>query len=197
MKSVHSFIVEPLGSRYKNTVSVGDKELIINSEIQNHQYVNRYAKVLSVPIYTDSLGIKVGDTVIVHHNVFRRWYDVRGKEKNSKSFFKDNKFIISQDQIFLYKNKDNWKPLDGFCFIQPIKSEDRFNKDIEHETKGIVKYTDGSLEVGQVVGFEPFSKYEFIIDGEKLYRVYSKYITIKYEYQGNEETYNPSWAQSG
>ena len=90
MKSVHSFIVEPLGSRYKNTVSVGDKELIINSEIQNHQYVNRYAKVLSVPIYADSLGIKVGDTVIVHHNVFRRWYDVRGKEKNSKSFFKDN-----------------------------------------------------------------------------------------------------------
>ena len=197
MKSVHSFIVEPLGSRYKNTVNVGDKELIINSEIQNHQYVNRYAKVLSVPIYADSLGIKVGDTVIVHHNVFRRWYDVRGREKNSKSFFKDNKFIISQDQIFLYKNKDNWKPLDGFCFVQPIKSEDKFNKDIEHETKGIVKYTDGSLEVGQVVGFEPFSKYEFIIDGEKLYRVYSKYITIKYEYQGNEETYNPSWAQSG
>jgi len=197
MKSVHSFIVEPLGSRYKNTVNVGDKELIINSEIQNHQYVNRYAKVLSVPIYADSLGIKVGDTVIVHHNVFRRWYDVRGREKNSKSFFKDNKFIISQDQIFLYKNKDNWKPLDGFCFVQPIKSEDKFNKDIEHETKGIVKYTDDSLEVGQVVGFEPFSKYEFIIDGEKLYRVYSKYITIKYEYQGNEETYNPSWAQSG
>ena len=195
MKSVHSFIVEPLGSRYKNTVNVGDKELVINSEIQNHQYVNRYAKVLSVPIYADSLGIKVGDTVIVHHNVFRRWYDVRGKEKNSKSFFKDNKFIISQDQIFLCKNKDGWKPLDGFCFIQPIKSENRFNKDIEHETKGIVKYTDGSLEVGQVVGFEPFSKYEFIIDGEKLYRVYSKYITIKYEYQGNEETYNPSWAQ--
>ena len=197
MKSVYNFIVEPLGSRYKNTVNVGDKELIINSEIQNHQYVNRYAKVLSVPIYAQSLGIKVGDTVIVHHNVFRRWYDVRGKEKNSKSFFKDNKFIISQDQIFLYKNKDNWKPLEGFCFVQPIKSEDKFNKDIEHETKGIVKYTDGSLEVGQVVGFEPFSKYEFIIDGEKLYRVYSKYITIKYEYQGNEETYNPSWAQSG
>ena len=197
MKSVYNFIIEPLGSRYKNTVNVGDKELIINSEIQNHQYVNRYARVLSVPIYAESLGIKVGDTVIVHHNVFRRWYDVRGREKNSKSFFKDNKFIISQDQIFLYKNKDNWKPLEGFCFVQPIKSEDKFNKDIEHETKGIVKYTDDSLEVGQVVGFEPFSKYEFIIDGEKLYRVYSKYITIKYEYQGNEETYNPSWAQSG
>ena len=53
------------------------------------------------------------------------------------------------------------------------------------------------LSKSQVVGFTPFSKYEFIIDGEKLYRVYSKFITIKYEYKGNEETYNPSWAQSG
>ena len=38
------------------------------------------------------------------------------------------------------------------------------------------------------------SIYEFIIDGKRLYRVYSKFITIKYEYQGNEEEYNPSWA---
>jgi len=25
----------------------------------------------------------------------------------------------------------------------------------------------------------------------------NNFITIKYEYQGNEEEYNPSWAQSG
>ena len=43
-------------------------------------------------------------------------------------------------------------------------------------------------------GFTPNSEYEFIIDGEKLYRVLSKFITIKYEYQGDEEAYNPSWA---
>ena len=48
----------------------------------------------------------------------------------------------------------------------------------------------------ELVGFTPFSTYEFVIDGERLYRVLNKFITIKYEYQGNEEKYNPSWAKS-
>ena len=62
--------------------------------------------------------------------------------------------------------------------------------------QGVVQYSDGSVNVGDLVGFTPNSEYEFVIDGQKLYRVLSKFITIKYEYQGNEETYNPSWAQS-
>ena len=37
---------------------------------------------------------------------------------------------------------------------------------------------------------------EPIVDSERLYRVLSNFITIKYEYQGNEEEYNPSWAKS-
>ena len=57
-------------------------------------------------------------------------------------------------------------------------------------------YTDGTFNKGDVVGYTPFSQYEFIIDGQRLFRVYNKFITIKYEYKGNEKTYNPSWAQS-
>ena len=30
-----------------------------------------------------------------------------------------------------------------------------------------------------------------------MYRVPTNQITIKYEYQGNEEEYNPSWAAGG
>ena len=59
---------------------------------------------------------------------------------------------------------------------------------------GIVKYSDGTVEVDDLVGFRPSSEYEFVIDGERLYRVLSNFITIKYEYQGDEEEYNPSWA---
>ena len=140
-------------------------------------------------------SIKPGDEVIVHHNVFRRWYNVRGIEKNSKAWFSEDKYIVSEDQIYLYKRNNIWKPLDGFCFVKPIKSKDTWNNENEDPTKGVIKYTDGSFDIGEVVGFTPFSKYEFIIDGEKLYRVHSKFITIKYEYQGDEETYNPSWAQ--
>ena len=60
--------------------------------------------------------------------------------------------------------------------------------------KGIVEYTDGSINKGDLVGFTPSSQYEFVFDNKRLYRVYSKFITIKYEYKGNEEAYNPSWA---
>jgi hypothetical protein len=194
MKSVYGFVVKPDGERYNNKINVGEKELILNSEIYSHQFVNRKAKVVSVPIESDDLGIKPGDTIIIHHNVFRRWNNVKGIEKNSRSFFKDDLYIINEDQIFLRKHKNNWIAPKGFCFVKPIKSTDDYDNDVEDKTRGIVKYTDGSVDVDQLVGFEPFSKYEFVIDGEKLYRVYSKFITIKYEYQGNEEAYNPSWA---
>jgi len=195
MNSVYSFLIEPKGERYNNSIDVGDKKLIVNTEIFNHQYVNREAVVVSTP-RVNNTDIVEGDTVLVHHNVFRRWHDVKGREKNSKSYFKDNKYIVGEDQIFLRKVGAKWKPLKGFCFVQPIKAESKFDTEIEHETKGIVKYTDGSFNVEDVVGYEPFSKYEFVVDGQRLYRVYSKFITIKYEYQGNEEAYNPSWAQS-
>ena len=62
---------------------------------------------------------------------------------------------------------------------------------------GIVKYSDGAFNKEELIGFRPNSRYEFIIDGERLYRVMNNFITIKYEYQGNEEEYNPSWSQGG
>ena len=104
MKSVYNFVVKPKGERYNNTKKVGDSELILNTEIYNHQYINREAIILSTPIIGDT-DIKPGDTVIVHHNVFRRWHNVRGVEKNSKSWFSEDKYIVSEDQIYLYKEK--------------------------------------------------------------------------------------------
>tara|TARA_Y100001938_G_scaffold56681_1_gene79078 strand:- start:118 stop:708 length:591 start_codon:yes stop_codon:yes gene_type:complete len=195
MKSPHCFLVEPKGDRYNNTVDVEEKKLIVNTEIYNHQYVNREAVVLSAPIINNT-PIKKGDTVLVHHNVFRRWHDVKGVERNSKAFFKDNKYIISEDQIFLYKSNNEWKPLPGYCFVQPLKAIDKFNTEVERPLIGVVKYSSGNIKVGELVGFDPVSTYEFVVDGIRMYRAYSKFITIKYEYQGNEETYNPSWAQS-
>ncbi len=196
MKSLHHFIVEPKGSRYSNTKDVEGKNLIINSENQNHEFVNRKGIVLSTPIAHDT-DIKQGAEVIVHHNVFRRWSDVKGRDKNSKAFLSDNKYLVSPDQLFLYKNDKDWKPLKGFCFVQPLLNDNKFEETKEHPDRGVVVYTDGIYEKGEVVGYTPFSQYEFIIDGQRLFRVYNKFITIKYGHQGNKETYNPSWAQSG
>ena len=195
MKSVYNFVVTPNGKRYNNNKKIGDSELILNTEIYNHQYVNRKASVISTPIIGDT-DIQVGDDVIVHHNVFRRWHNVKGIEKNSKSYFNESTYLISQDQIFLYKRYWEWKTPKGYCWVKPLKATDQFNIKQEKPLQGIVKYSDGTVNVNDIVGFTPNSEYEFVIDGERLYRVFSKFITIKYEYQGDEEEYNPSWAQS-
>ena len=195
MKSIYNFVVKPKGERYNNTKKVGDSELILNTEIFNHQYINREAIVISTPIIGDT-DIKPGDTVIVHHNVFRRWHNVKGVEKNSRSYFNECTYFTANDQIYLYKRKNKWLAPKGYCFVKPLKAVDKFNIKQEKPLQGVVKYSDGTVNVNDLVGFTPNSEYEFIVDGEKLYRVLSKFITIKYEYQGNEKTYNPSWAKS-
>jgi hypothetical protein len=196
MKSVHNYVVTPKGDRYNNTKEIEGGSLILNTEIYNHQFVNREATVISTPIagHTD---IQAQDTVLVHHNVFRRWNDVKGREKNSRSFFNESTYFIAPDQIFLYKRHNEWIAPNGYCFVAPLKTVDKLNTESEIPLMGIVKYSDNTVDVGDLVGFRPSSEYEFIIDGQRLYRVLSNFITIKYEHQGDEEKYNPSWAQSG
>ena len=194
MNAYKDFIVSPIGGRYNNTKQIDDKELVLNTEIYNHQYINRSAKVIATPLLFQS-PLKVGDEIIVHHNIFRRWSDVKGREKNSRSYWKDNKYIISKDQIYLYK-RDNWIAMPGFSFVKPLKAINKFNVESERPLIGIVKYSDGKFNKKDLVGFRPNSEFEFIINGEKLYRVMNNFITIKYEYQGNEEEYNPSWTKS-
>ena len=192
MKAYKDFIISPIGRRYNNSKKIDDKELILNTEIFNHHYVNRLAKVIATPLLFSS-PINVGDEVIVHHNVFRRWHDVKGNERNSRSYWKEDKYIVSEDQIFLY----NKKAMPGYSFVKPLRNIDKFSVDNEKPLIGVIKYSDGTYNEQELVGFTPGSEYEFVINSERLYRVMNKFITIKYEYQGNEKEYNPSWAQSG
>ena len=139
MKSVHNFVVTPKGGRYNNKKKIGDSELILNTEIFNHQHVNREAKVISTPI-AGHTEIQAGDKVIVHHNVFRRWYDIKGVEKNSRSYFNESMYFINKDQIFLYKRDNEWRVPKGYCWVKPLKATDQFNIESEKPLQGIVKY---------------------------------------------------------
>jgi len=196
MRSIFDFVVEPVGNRYNNTKNIDGVDLILNTQIFTHQSVNRLAIVKSLPITGDT-NISIGDQVIVHHNVFRRYHDVRGVEKNGKSYIDDDNYLCSFDQIFLYKNKDEWKAPRGYSFVKPIESNNIFNLNKELPSIGVVKYLDenfdSQIQQGDLVGFTPGSEYEFIVDDERLYRVRSQSLTIRYEYQGDEKEYNPSW----
>ena len=195
MKPVFDYIVKPLGSRYNNSIKVGEKELILNTEIFNHQHVNRIGIICSTPL-ANPLNLKEGDKVLLHHNVFRRWHNVKGVEKNSRSYLKEGEYIISQDQIFMYDKGDSWQAVEGFTFVKPLKSTNKYSLETEKPLIGVVKYSDGTFLPTQLVGFSPGDEFEFVVDGERLYRVMNRFINIEYEYKGNEEEYNPSWAKS-
>ena len=201
MKSVFDFIVEPYGQRYNNEVKVGDKSLIINTQLETFKAVNNIAKVVEVPL-SYKTPIKKGDLIMIHHNVFRRWYNVRGEEKNSKSYFKDGLYFVQQDQVYLYKSKDKWKSFGDRCFVAPLKDNVEIHNVLEQNLIGVLKYGNSVLEAleineGDLIGYKPFGEYEFLVDGQRLYCMKSNDIVIKHERQGNEEEYNPSWAQSG
>jgi len=200
MKSLFDFIVKPIGNRYDNEIKVGDKSLIINTKIESFKSVSNRAIVVETPLAFKS-NIKKGDTVIIHHNVFRRFYDIRGNQKDSRSKFIDGNFFVNPDQIYLYKSNSEWMAFGNRCFISPIVDNDDMTVEKERKLIGILKYGNSSLEAveinpGDLVGYTPNGEFEFVIDGERLYCMKSNDIVIKYEYQGNEKTYNPSWASS-
>jgi len=193
MKSVFDFLVEPKGERTTSAKEVNGKQLILNTELQNHQYVSRIGIVKSVPTAFET-EINAGDEVIVHHNVFRVFKDIRGDEKRSRSYIEENLYAVNISQIFAYKRDGEWKSIDGFYFVKPIVSKDKFSLDKEEPLVGIVKYANDTFETGALVGFRPGMEYEFNIEGQRLYRIPANQITVQYEYEGDEEEYNPSWA---
>jgi hypothetical protein len=185
MRSLYNYIISTK-DRYNNKKSVGDKELILNTEIteRDYHFVNRVGKVISVHINIKT-PVKPGDDVIVHHNVFRRWFDVRGNERNSGSYIDDNTYTVYSDQLFAYKRNNEWKAMPEFCFVTPIKQDSKWSVLSEKELAGELVYSNEYLESlglarGDVVGFTPVSEYEFNIEGKKMYRVKSNDITIKY-----------------
>ena len=203
MKSVFNYIVSPVKSRYNNKKSIstddGDKEIILNTEIFNHHSVSRNAIVVSVPTQVQG-DISVGDEVVIHHNIFRRWHDVRGVERDSSSFISEDMYTCSVDQMYLHKKDNEWRALSGYSFIQPVESNDNFSMDKEKPLMGFIKYLPldypDDVSIGDLVGFTPNSEFEFVIDGVRMYRVLTRDICINYGNYGREEkAYNPSWAK--
>ena len=126
MKSPTDFIVRAVnGKRYNNTKEIAGLEIIINTSEENHKASNREAEVVETPIGYNG-PIKKGDTLLVHHNVFKFYNDMRGRRKSGKSFFKDDLFFIDDLQFYMYKNKDGWNSVGKYCFIEPTSVKDSY-----------------------------------------------------------------------
>ena len=196
MKSLYQFIIKPLNNRYDNIRQINNNELIINTSIEDHRFVSKKAKVISTP-KAYKTKIKQGDEVYVHHNIFRRYYDMKGKEKNSSTFFKDDLYFAYPEQIYMYNNKSHL----NYCFVKPLLNKNYLSINKEQNHIGILKYGNNVLDAlkikpGMLITFTPNSEFEFIIGDERLYCMKSNDIALIHEHKGNEKEYNPSWAKS-
>ena len=185
MKSPYCFIIKPVdGRRYDNIRTYGKSEFIISASQEDHTVSNRFGEVVSVPIYYNG-PIKPNDIVVVHHNVFKFYYDMRGRQKSSWHHLMDDYFIVEPDQVYLHsQNGNDWSALSPFCFIRPIPSEDKIFSPINglEELWGEVVFKNDDMtevEVGNIVSFTPDSEYEFRINDEILYRMYNRNICLK------------------
>jgi len=185
MKSPFYFIVKPKNNkRYDSTKKIGNIDFITSTSKEDHVASNRYAIVVETPINYKG-PINIGDTLLVHHNVFKYYNDMKGKERSGKSFFKDDLFFIDNDQFFLYKQNNIWNAHSKYCMIKPIPKKDHYLKTHENNEPlfGLVKYPNKYLiskgiNKGDKVSFKPESEYEFNVDGEKLYRMFDHQITL-------------------
>lgn len=187
MRSPDNFIVKPIGGkRYDNTTNIAGVELITSVSEEDHLASNRFAEVIELPIGYKG-NIEKGATLIVHHNVMKFYNDMYGQRKSSGSFLKDDLFIVNDEQFFGYNNGNGWEAQGRYCFVKPIPVIDNLSikKHIDEEPLiGVIKYSNEYLEskgvfAGDKVCFKPESEYPFIVDGEKLYRMFDHQIVIK------------------
>ena len=185
MKAPYCFIIKPIdGRRYDNIRTYGNSEFIISASQEDYTVSNRFGEVVSIPIYYNG-PVKPGDVVVVHHNVFKFYNDMRGRQKSGKSFFMDDLFFVDNEQFYMYKKNNQWHCHDRYCFVEPIPTVESFvyKPMSEEPLMGKLKYTNDKLkgyglQEGDLVSFKPDSEYEFNVDGQKLYRMFDHQITI-------------------
>ena len=185
MRSLYQFIVKPVnGTRYNNTKDIGGVDLIVNTSEEDFKFSNREAEVIETPIGYDG-PISKGDILLVHHNVFKFYNDMKGRRQSGKSFLKDDVFLIDPEQFFAYKKNGVWNGYDRYCFVKPVPAEESYiykpfsNEPLMGEMVIINENLKlGGVSVGDKVSYKPFQEYEFIIDGQKMYRMYDHSITM-------------------
>lgn len=185
MKSPFAFIVKPLkGKRYNNTKNISGLDIIISTSQEDFKFSNREAEVIELPLGYKG-PIQVGDILLVHHNVFKYYNDMKGMQRSGKSYFKDDLFFVEEDQYYMYKRNGEWNSYGRFCFVKPAPVEDSYiYKPLSEEPLvGIMEYPNDYLKSkgvtkGDKVCYKPDSEYEFTVDDRKMYRMFDHQITM-------------------
>jgi len=180
MKPRWDYLIKPLGKEYNNTKKIAGESFVVNTSLEDATFVNRLGVVCAVP---NGGQVPVGSIVVVHHNVFRTYLDMKGNKRKSNEYFRDDEYLVSPERIYMYKDDEGWKTTKDYCFISPVDynqdSEIYRSDKKEEEHVGVVKHSS-IFEKGEKVGFTRNSEYEFTIDDERFYRMKHNDICIKF-----------------
>ena len=185
MRSPTDFLVKAVdGKRYANTKNIGGIDVIISTSDEDHTVSQRMAEVIAIPLYYNG-PVKEGDTLLVHHNVFKFYNDVHGVQRSGKSYFKDDLFLIDDMQYYMYYNGEEWNAVGRYNFIEPFAPLDSFlHKAIEEEPlQGIMRYPSAKMKAlgikeGDVMVYVPMLAAEYKVNDIKMYRLYDDHLTV-------------------
>lgn len=179
MKTRWDYLIKPYGKTYNNTKKINGKDLIVNTSIEDATFVNRLGIVCAVP---NGGQVPLGSIVVVHHNVFRTYLDMKGRKRKSNEYFRDEEYLVSAEKIYMYDNGEGWKTTEEYCFVTPVdydQDSEIYRSDKEKEEHvGIIKHSS-LYSPGTKVGFTRNSEYEFTIDNQKIYRMKNSDICLK------------------
>lgn len=185
-----NFVIVETSSNYNN--NVGD--IIINTSVEKVENINRVAKVIVAPEYTN---LQEGDMVILHHNILRIQNDINGIERKSLFHIEDNKYWVPLEEILMVKEsgEERWRAVDPFVFVKPIKVDDyKVGKYLisgaTNSYKGMEKLSgkisflnrgleNMGLKTGDKVYFTDYSEHEYNIGGELHYKMKTQDILLK------------------
>ena len=182
MKPLYQIVVVPKGQRYNNRNESG---LIMNATIdeKDFSYTNRIGIVVEVPMI--DCPFKVGDEVLVHHNVFRQYWGFNTRLKTSGNDLNNGTFAVPRDSTFAYRRDGgDWVMTEDWILVEPKKKAPKegivYDLRDYAERRGTLAYGSvNGLEIGDEVSFRPWSEYEFRIDDKRYYKMRQTDITCK------------------
>ena len=147
MQSPFCFIVKPYNDRrYDNIKYYGDKRFFTSTSEEDFTVSTRLAVVINIPLNYNG-PIKINDTLVVHHNVFKFYNDMYGRQKSGRSWLMDDLFLVDDNQFYMYKQNNKWYSHNNFCFIEPIPKGESFIDGVgvtEEPLWGKIKYGNKS-----------------------------------------------------
>lgn len=170
MRSPESFIVTPKDRKYKKGKQYGNVEFETVTSIEDAKDVSKEGIVVALPLVYNG-EIEIGDEVIIHHNIFRDYYDQKGVMKHSRAYLYEDLYTAIPEEVFLYKKNGKWKANLNVCFVKPITEDNISILEGGYLPHTGTIYLSNNHKCNSPIGFTPESEYEVWVDGVMYYKM--------------------------